>query len=99
MLGFLRQQNLQSGREKNKNRRSIKKRFRDWRDGWDLDLPLNRRSSGKKMDGQPDAKNMAIFHTVYVTEVFSHPHHELRPQSEVLLQARRPQVQVAELHA
>lgn len=37
-------------------------------------------------------------HTVHITEVFSHLHHQLRSQSEVLLHLRGPQVQVAVLH-
>lgn len=50
--------------------------------------------------GNDWAEKMKLFlHTVYITEVFSHLHHQLRPQSEVLLHPRGSQVQVAMLHA
>lgn len=37
-------------------------------------------------------------HTMHTTQVFSHLHHQLRPQPEALLHVGGPQVQVAILH-
>lgn len=37
-------------------------------------------------------------HTMHITQVFSHLHHQLRPQPEALLHVGGPQVQVAILH-
>lgn len=53
------------------------------------------------MEGRPpllSCRERILLLTVHITEVFSHLHHQLRPQSEVLLDLRGPQVQVAILH-
>lgn len=46
---------------------------------------------------EQEKKNLTL-HTVYITEVFSHLHHQLRSQPQVLLHLTGPQVQVAVLH-